>query len=235
MKYVKTEKILFFIFLILGLAFLIAGIAICSNIFNYDNKEMTTARIVDITTDRDYDGDVSHDTIVSYTVNGREYESNLNAYSGSYYEGKEIEIYYDKNNPLKIGTKTTDLLFLMFPGFGLIFFCVGAIPLIISEKKKILNKRLINEGERIYANFVEAEPNMSYSVNGYNPYRLICEWNNPSDSKKYLFKSENIWFDPNDTISEYSMNTFPVYIDMEDMEKYYIDISELLDKVIDLR
>lgn len=235
MKYVKTEKILYFIFLIMGLAFLIVGIAICSDIFNYDNKEITTAKIVDITSKRDSDGDVSYNTIVSYTVNGRKYESFLNAYASSYYEGKDIEIYYDKNNPLKIGTKTTDLLSLMFPGFGLIFFCVGAIPLIISEKRKILNKRLVNEGTRIYANFVEAERNMSYSVNDYNPYRIICEWDNPSDSKKYLFKSENIWFDPNDTISEYSMDVFPVYVDMEDMDKYFIDISELLDKVVDLR
>ena len=235
MKYIKTEKILFFVFLIMGLAFLITGIAICFNIFNYDNKEMTTARIVAIITDRDYDGDVSHDTIVSYTVDGREYESNLNAYSGTYYEGKDIEIYYDKNNPLQISTKTKDLLFLMFPGFGLIFFCVGAIPLIISEKKKLLNKRLVNEGTRINTTFVEAELNTSYHVNGNNPYRIICEWNNPSDGKKYLFKSENIWFDPNETISENNMNTFPVYVDMEDMKKYYIDVSDLLDKVVDLR
>lgn len=58
---------------------------------------------------------------VSYNVDGRTYESELSGYSSSFYKGKEINIYYDKSNPTKIGMRSLDLLFLMFPGFGLIF------------------------------------------------------------------------------------------------------------------
>lgn len=41
--------------------------------------------------------------------------------------------------------------------------------------------------------YVETIVNSSYRVNGRHPYRIICEWNNPLDSKKYIFKSKNIW------------------------------------------
>ena len=164
---------------------------------------------------------------VSYNVDGRTYESELNGYSSSFYEGKEINIYYDKNNPNKIGMKSLDLLFLMFPGFGLIFFAIGGTGLLIKSKNKKLETSLKEKGDVIYADYVETIVNRSYRVNGRHPYQIICEWSNPLDDKKYIFKSKNIWIKPENIIIERNIKQFPIYINRNNMKKYVLDIDIL--------
>ena len=156
---------------------------------------------------------------------GRTYESELNGYSSSFYEGKKINIYYDKNNPNKIGMKSLDFIFLMFPGFGLIFLSIGGTGLLLKNRNKKLEKSLKENGDVIYADYVETIVNSSYRVNGRHPYRIICEWNNPLDSKKYIFKSKNIWINPENTIIERNIKQFPVYINRNDIKKYFVDID----------
>ena len=66
-----------------------------------------------------------------------------------------------------------------------------------------------------------------YRVNGRHPYRIICEWSNPLDNKKYIFKSKNIWINPEDIIIERDIQQFPVYINRDNMKKYVVDIDIL--------
>lgn len=172
---------------------------------------------------------------VTYSVDGKKYESKLNGYSASFYEGKEIEIYYDKENPSKIGVKSLDLLFLIFPGIGLIFFIIGGTGIIIKIKRIKLEKNLKENGEVIYANYVETIINTSYKVNGKHPYNIICEWNNPEDNKKYIFKSKNIWLNPEHIIEKRNIKEFPIYLDNKNKKKYVIDIDSLTENVVDLR
>lgn len=138
---------------------------------------------------------------------------------------KKINIYYDKNNPNKIGMKSLDFIFLMFPGFGLIFLSIGGTGLLLKNRNKKLEKSLKENGDVIYADYVETIVNSSYRVNGRHPYRIICEWNNPLDSKKYIFKSKNIWINPENTIIERNIKQFPVYINRNDIKKYFVDID----------
>ena len=230
MKQEKSEYLLWGIFFTIGLIFVIIGSIICLNIFNYKNKIDTNGTITHITSDRDYDNEnIDHDVYVKYTVNDREYESRLNSYSSSFYEGKQIKIYYDKNNPNLIGVKSLDLLFLIFPGIGLIFFIIGATGLIIKIKKNISGNKLKETGNRIDAKYIETTLNTTYSINGKSPYNIICEWINPTDSKTYTFKSKNLWYDPEDIIYRKKITTFPVYVDMNNIKKYIVDTDILND------
>ena len=102
-----------------------------------------------------------------------------------------------------------------------------------ATRKKILEKRLKENGELIYANYVETVLNTSYRVNGKCPYNIICEWNNPLDGKKYVFKSKNIWTDPESTIEERNIKQFPVYINRDNMKKYAIDIEVLTENMLE--
>lgn len=63
-------------------------------------------------------------------------------------------------------------------------------------------KKLKTYGEKIEANYRETTLNTIYSVNNVHPYNIICEWNNPIDNKKYIFKSENLWTNPEIMIAE---------------------------------
>ena len=214
----KIESLVWIIFATVGAFFLLIGIIICINIFNYSN----------------IDGDRNYDVFVSYDVNGEEYESRLNGYSSSFYEGKEVDIYYDKDNPNKIGIKSLNLVFLIFPGLGLIFFIIGGVGLFVKAKGKKNDKYLKENGEKIYADFVDIKINTGININGAYPYNIICEWNNPEDNKKYVFKSRNIWTNPKNIIEERNIKQFAVYIDRENIKKYFVDIEGLEENIVDL-
>ena len=227
MKENKSENLLWIIFTIIGALFILIGLTLVGNVLNYENKENTVGIITEISTHRGINDNIDYRVYVSYNVDGRTYESELSGYSSSFYKGKEINIYYDKSNSTKIGMRSLDLLFLMFPGFGLIFFAIGGTGLLIKSRNKKLEKSLKENGDAIYADYVETIVNNSYSVNGIHPYRIICEWSNPLDNKKYIFKSKNIWINPEDIIIERDIQQFPVYINRDNMKKYVVDIDIL--------
>ena len=223
----RVENLAWLIFTIVGTVFVAIGIILFGSVFNYTNKIETTGIITEIWSSRDSDNNRNHKVYVSYVAEGNEYESTLNGYSSSFYEGKEIEIYYDKDNPNKIGMKSLDLLFLLFPGLGLISLIIGVTGISSKARGKKSEKRLKENGELIYADYVETIINISYSVNGRHPYKIICEWTNPLDGEEYTFKSKNIWSNPEDIIEERNIKQFPVYINRDNMKKYAIDIEVL--------
>lgn len=234
MKENKIENLVWIIFAGIGAIFVLIGTVVCINIFNYNNKIETTGIITDISSYKGTDGDRKYSVYVSYNVNGKEYESELNTYSSSFYEGKEIEIYYDKDNPNKIGSKSLDLIFLIFPGCGLLFLIIGGTGIAIKIKGKMSERKLKETGERIYADYVETNINTSYTVNDRCPYIIICKWNNPIDNKTYMFKSKNIWINPESIILEKNIKQFPVYLDKNNRNNYVIDIDILNEYIVDL-
>ena len=235
MKYNKAEKLIWVIFTIIGVAFIMIGSIVCASVFGYQGKVDTEGTITQIDTYTGNRGSRYYDVMVAYRVDGKDYESKLNGYSSSFYEGKKIDIYYDKDNPNKIGIKSMDLLFvLIFSGIGLLFVIIGGAGIIVKIIKKNSEKRLKANGELIYANYVETALNTAYSVNQRNPYYIICEWYNQADNKKYIFKSKNIWINPENTIQEKNIKQFPVYIG-NNIKKYVVDIDILTKDIIDLR
>lgn len=235
MKENKLESLIWIIFASIGAIFVTIGVAVFCGVFNYENKIDTVGTITEISSYRNTNHNRNHEVYVSYIVEGKEYESRLNSYSSSFYEGKEIDIYYDKDNPNKIGVKSLDLLFLIFPGIGLIFLIIGGTGILVKINRRKSEESLKENGELIYANYVETVVNTSYRVNGKCPYNIICEWNNTLDNKKYIFKSKNIWINPENIIKEKDIKQFPVYIDNNNRKKYAIDVDILSENIVDLR
>ena len=87
----------------------------------------------------------------------------------------------------------------------------------------------------IYADYSETTLNGSYQVNGRSPYNIICEWNDPVSNQKYIFRSKNLWLNPDKLIQEKNIRQFPVYIDRSNMKKYVVDTDILTNNIIDLR
>lgn len=229
----KVENLAWIIFTIVGTVFVAIGIILFGSVFDYTNKIETTGIITRISLSGSSEND-SNKVYVSYVAEGNEYESTLSGYSSSFYEGKEIEIYYDKDNPNKIGMKSLDLLFLIFLGLGLISLIIGVTGISAKARGKKSERRLKENGELIYADYVETIINTSYSVNGRHPYKIICEWTNPVDSEEYTFKSKNIWSNPEDIVEERNIKQFPVYIDKNNKKKYFVDIDILTENGADL-
>ena len=225
----KTEKIVFLLFLVIGLLFLVIGTVICIKAFDYSDKIETIGTISQIVPRADSDGNTNYNVYVKYQVSGEEYTAKLNGYSSTYRVGKEIKIYYDKNNINSIGVKSLDYIMLVFPGLGLIFACIGGTSLAVKNGKKRKDKRLKEIGTRIDALYTETTINSTYAVNGRSPYNIMCEWNNPADGKKYVFKSQNLWINPETKIAEKGIKTFPVYVDMNNLKKYAVDVDALFD------
>ena len=234
MKENKLENLIWIILASIGAIFVIIGLVVFGSVFNYENKVDSVGTITEILSYRSTNHNINHEVYVSYTVEGKEYKSRLNSYSSSFFEGKEIDIYYDKDNPNKIGVKSLDLLFLIFPGIGLIFLIIGGTGILVKINKKKSEENLKENGKLIYANYVETVLNTSYRVNGKCPYNIICEWNDTLDNKKYIFKSKNIWINPEKIIKEKDIKQFTVYID-NDRKKYVIDVDILTENVVDLR
>ena len=236
MKENKLKNLIWIIFASIGAILIIIGLVVFGSIFNYEDKVDTVGTITEISSYYSNDKyNRNHEVYVSYIVDGKEYESKLNSYFSSFYEGKEIDIYYDKNNPSKIGIKSLDLLFLILPVMGLIFLIIGGTGILVKINKRKSEKDLKENGELIYANYVETVLNTSYIVNGKCPYNIICEWNNTLDSKKYIFRSKNIWINPENIIKEKGIKQFPVYINNNNKKKYTIDIDILTENIVDLR
>ena len=83
------------------------------------NKGKTTATILEET----------NYTKVKYIVNGKTYIKKYNVYASSYYEGKQIKIYYDKNDPSDSFIANIRYLWLIFPGVGVILLATSGIVL----------------------------------------------------------------------------------------------------------
>ena len=227
MKENKINILVWFLFAFVGAMLFMIGVFVMNNNFNYENKIDTIGTITEISSYKDRDGEEENEVYVSYTIAGKKYESKLNGYSSNFYEGKEIEIYYDKDNPNKIGMKSLDKLFVIIPSIGAIFCVMGIGGIIISLKRSKDIRYLKENGTVIYANYVKTVANTLYAINGRNPYNIICEWENQIDGEKYVFKSENVWENPEDIIRQRNIKQFSVYINSQDLSKYAVDIDVL--------
>lgn len=225
----SKELSTYLVFAVVGMIFLIVGIFLTYNtLFSKTEKIQTTGIITSIERERNTDDD--YEVWVQYDADGRTYESELGAYVSSFYEGQTIDIYYEKENPKKIGTEGTDLIVLMFPAIGLITVGLGVGGFISKMKRKKEIEELKANGQLIHATFVEATKNMAYAINGRHPYNVFAEWMNPMDGRTYTFKSENVWGNTWDMIGEYgnAIKEIPVYVDKENAEKYYMDLDSIV-------
>jgi len=139
-KRANSKQVVFSIFVIVGLIFLVVGTIICVKVLKYDNIVETTAIITDFEEYKEYANGrthIHHKTHITYDVEGRSYTNVVQMYSSSWNIGEEIEIYYDVDDPQNVGSKDTDLVLLVIPCLGLVFFALGSITLLASRKNQM--------------------------------------------------------------------------------------------------
>ena len=115
-----------FIFIIVGIIWLVSGRKFVQSAVK------VSAVISEIESYRDSDENVNYRVYVNYSYGGQRYEDiRLNEYSSSMYEGKEIQVMLDPDNPKKLMTNLG--LYIgpaVFIGMGAIFTSAGVISLV---------------------------------------------------------------------------------------------------------
>ena len=116
------------IFLFIGIVFLIlSAVFLEVNKSHAENYIPTEAVISEIRISSD-----SSDAYATYVVDGKKLKAKLDVYSSDMYEGKEIEIYYDPENPSDVTYLEGIRIFTtVFTIVGVVLTVIGLIPLII--------------------------------------------------------------------------------------------------------
>lgn len=228
-------KLLFSIFMIVGIVLLIIGAILFINGARFRQSAVPiTGEITEIETYRDSDGDRSHRVYAAYTFEGREYERvRLGMYSSSMYVGEEITLLCDPSNPGKVTAVSETYLagFILF-FIGAVFFLVGVIPLIIMLVKDKKDKHLLESGRVLHATVESIDVNRNYMVKGRNPYIIYCTWKDEYADVLYRFKSGSIWTDPESVFPKGS--NIDVYVDENDFSKYYVNAEQMIaQRVVD--
>ena len=129
MKKDYTHIFVNIVFVIMGAMLLGIVLYINNTSTRKEDRVETTGIITNIESYMKSD-ETYYDVFVTYNVNGREYVSELNVWFSGFYEGKEIKIYYDKNDPTKIGSVASDFMMIFLLILQTIFIIVGLVGII---------------------------------------------------------------------------------------------------------
>ena len=237
----KIVKVIKYVFLTIGLLILAGSFYLFTNTQNFLKTAQTTSGTVTELI-RSKSSNSSSNT-ASYTYkpvvefrtqeNERiEFTSSTGSNPASYSRGEEVDVLYSATSP---ETARINAFFSLWGGvvitgvLGSVFFLIGFLTIFLTRQKIKKIDDLKQTGSPITAKFQRVKLNSSYEINGRNPYQILAQWKNPMTSEIYVFKSENIWFDPTDHIKG---DEITVLIDRNNPKKYHVDTS-FLPKIAD--
>ncbi|MGI0119184.1 DUF3592 domain-containing protein [Zooshikella sp. RANM57] len=226
----KVISVVKYLFTIIGLAMLVGAFFAYKNSHDFVAEAIhTNGTVVELISSRSSDS-ISYRPVVEFkTKEGDliEFTSSTGSNPPSYSRGDAVEVLYLESYPDKAEINSFFSLWglsTILGGMGAVFFLVGFLIILFGGLKNKKRKYLLERGYPVKAVFQSAEINGSLSVNGRNPYQIYAQWKNPATNELHLFKSENIWFDPSDHISQEEIT---VFIEKDNPKKYYVDISFL--------
>ncbi|KQN47266.1 hypothetical protein ASE98_25350 [Pseudomonas sp. Leaf48] len=217
-------------FAVVGVA-LLAGAAIS---YTNTNKFLETAvttkgAVVDLLKIRS-DDSYSFKPVIEFTAaNGQQVEftslgsSNPPAYS----VGESVEVLYSPSDVQSAKINSFSALwggFLVMLILGVVFSCVAAVMFLVGKLRNRRKAYLQRNGVAVEAEFQSVSRNRSISVNGENPFVIVCQWLDPVSSAMHVFRSESLWFDPSSYIKD---KTIRVFFERNNPMKFHVDVSFL--------
>ena len=219
-------KLFCMIFLIVGVVLIVVGIVSQISTSKFLKKGIKSdAKITNIITSSDADGDLNYDVYVSFVVDGKVYEGRLSEYSSKMYIGGSTTIYYNPDNPNNFIGSGRKLLGYIFITLGLVFTSIAIFIMYRFAKKNREKFRLQEEGICLPSKITSIHKDLSFTYNGKNPdvIECSCEYN----GKIYTFISEHIWSDAKSICESKNITELEVLVDPEDFSKYFVNIEPL--------
>ncbi|PIY10761.1 MAG: hypothetical protein COZ18_05405 [Flexibacter sp. CG_4_10_14_3_um_filter_32_15] len=152
----------------------------------------------------------------------------------SYELGEVVEIYYDIINPDDTHIVRYEWFWMSFLSITGIAFVGGGViwGLLIwlraNRRNWLLEKGSVLEG---VIQAVVQDPQIM--LQDQPAFIILCEWKRDENSGVLLFKSEPLAYDPTELLEE--RETLPIYIDLENPENYWIDISFLNEEKVEVQ
>jgi len=227
---VKIISIIKYAFSFIGICLLAGAFFIYQNTSDFISHALTADGTVIEYDKYKSDGTTMYSPVVRFTTAegiAIEFRSSVGTSSPPYSIGDTVGVLYLPANPEKANINSISGLWtgaIILSILGSIFFLIGFVIIFIGFFKQNKAKRLKEQGQKIKAKFQSVERNLALSVNGKNPYQILSQWQNPKTKKLHIFKSDDIWFDPSDFITE---NEITVFIERDNPNKYHVDISFL--------
>lgn len=229
------EKIRNVITWVLGIVLLVMAAYLFWSTKLFISRAMVTQGVV-VENVRNYSDDsYTYSPVIQFnTEDGRnvEFKSKMGSSSPTYSVGEKVEIFYEPNEPEH--AKINSFMSLYF--FPTILGVMGGV-MILGKLAMMLFRRLgkkketdlLQQGRPVQAKVQGIEKSTSLNMNGRNSYHIIAHWRDASSNALHVFKSKNIWFNPEDYIDREEVT---VYVDKSNVKKYHMDIS-FLPKVAD--
>ena len=156
-----------------------------------------------------------------------EFQSSSGSNPPSYSRGEEVRVLFAPGEPESARIDGFFSLWgvaLIVGGIGGVFFLVGAGMFVVPAIRNASAAKLRETGQLVQSRYQGVERNEGLVMNGKSPYQIVCQWQNPVTSDLYVFRSDNLWFDPSGHISSESI---PVYINPTNPRQYWVDTSFL--------
>jgi len=167
--------------------------------------------------------------VISYAVDGTQYQLKSLTNMPSWTLGQEVTVMYNPRNP----AQANDYVghgFALAEQFLALAFAVAAIGTGIGAYRKLEEARWpVEHGERVEAKITDVT--RTYLHQGPKGAtvlgRVTCEWTSP-DGTTHQFRTAGRKVPENFSLNDVPVTTLPVYIDPSRPEKrYFVDDSEL--------
>ena len=172
--------------------------------------------------------DDDYEVYVSYYYDGIQYNSELHSYSSTFYEGKTIKIFINKDSPHEIIWNASKIYIpVIFYIFGGVLILISGMSMFINNNNAKKIERIRRTGSTIVASYVGTREDKKITYNGKHPYKVMCSWVNPQNNVLYSFESENVWINPTPEIEGRHIDTFRVFINPNNPYEYSVDIDNI--------
>lgn len=236
-KLVKSKEIDMKVFSVIKHTFSIVGIALLLGaLFSYKNASdflkdvvSATGTVVDFERKRGADS-ITYSPVVRFlSREGQtiEFTSSVGSSRPAYSVKDRVEVLYSSLNVQKVKINSFFELwgaFLIMLVMGGAFLFIGVLIFLVARLRNRKKEYLQRHGMAVEDEIQSVDLNLGISMNGKNPFVIVCHWLNPETSKIHEFKSENIWFDPSRYIAN---DTVKVLLERCNPSKYHVDISFL--------
>lgn len=226
----KAFSILNYVFSIVGAALLAGAIYLYVDKQAFLEKaETVQGTVIEMIPKRSKES-TTYSPVVSFkTKQGQTitYTSSTSSNPPSYSVGENVTMFYDPANPndAEINGFFSLWLGVLILGFiGTVFFLIGSLGVLFRWKKNKKTQNLRETGRPVSTKFTQVQLNTGYAVNGRNPFQILSQWQDPHTNELYVFKSDNIWFDPTEYVN---VDAIRVLIDPQNPKDYVMDISFL--------
>jgi hypothetical protein len=219
------------IFLLVGLALLAGTVwwAVSTRSF-VARAEVAKGTVVALAPSRGSKGSRVYHPVVDYVLPGGqmiEIRSSSGSSPPAYSVGEKVEVLYLPDRPREGRIRGVFSLWggpFILGGLGLIFSGIGGGMRLASLRKARRVADLRQHGTPVQAAFQAVELNTNLRVNGRHPFRIVTQWLNPATGKLHVFRSDNLWFDPNEFAKGRKIT---VFLDPSNPRRYAMDLSFL--------